>query len=148
MAKDIPVEGLGAEVADLITAVERRIRRAVKAELDPLDLTWAQARVLRVLGREGEPLRMSELADRLRIARRSATSLVDEVAARGLVGRATHTEDRRTVTVALTSKGRAVLARQAERRQRVTTRLTAPLSRAELVTLRDLLHQLDGTDLS
>ncbi len=141
MPTSIPVE---LEVADLIHSVNRRIRHATYQNLDPLGVTPAQARALRVLHRAGGRIQMSELADRLRIARRSATSVVDELAARGLVERATDPLDRRAVVVAPTAEGVALLAHLTRRRHGAARRVLAPLSADQVTALRDLLRQVEA----
>lgn len=145
MARSIPAEGASADVADLIAAVSRRIRRAANRDLDPLGVTWGQVRALRTLARCGEPVRMSDLADRLRIARRSATSVVDELAERGLVARSADPRDRRAVTVEVTPAGWALLEQLTASRRTAAADLTSSLTGAELATLRDLLRRLDDT---
>jgi len=142
MGSGIPAPELSAEVADLIAGVGRRIRRATNHDLEPLGVTWGQVRALRTLGRGDGPVRMSELADRLRIARRSATSVVDELVERGLVARAADPADRRAVTVAVTPAGRALLEQLVTRRRAAAADLTSPLTPAELATLRDLLTRI------
>jgi DNA-binding MarR family transcriptional regulator len=120
------------------------MRRASEPALEPLGVTWAQLRALRSLSRAEPPLRMSELAELLRIARRSATSLVDELAERGLVERLPDPADRRAVTVAVTPAGGALLDQLAQRRREAAGDLTSALDGGELRTLRDLLRRLDG----
>ena len=78
-------------------------------DLGPLGVTWGQVRALRTLARCDGPVRMSELADRLGIARRSATSVVDELVERGLVARHADPTDRRAVEVAVTPAGSRLL---------------------------------------
>lgn len=68
---------------------------------------------------------MSELADRLRIARRSATTVVDDLVERGLVERVADPRDRRATNVALTPAGWTVLAQLDSRRHDATARLTS-----------------------
>jgi DNA-binding MarR family transcriptional regulator len=131
-----------AEVADLVAALSRRIRIDATRDLGPLGVTWGQVRALRTLARAGDPLRMSDLADRLAIARRSATSFVDEHVERGLVERRDDPADRRAVEVAVTARGEAVLEQLRARRRAAATALTADLSAAELTTLHDLLGRL------
>ena len=88
---------------------------------------------------------MSELADLLRIVRRSATSVVDDLVAPGLVARRPDPDDRRAVAVELTPSGSALLAELDQRRRAVAGRLTSRLTPAELATLRDLLARLAPT---
>lgn len=142
MGSGIPEPDPSAEVADLIASVGRRIRRAASHDLEPLGVTWGQVRALRTLGRCAGPVRMSELADRLRIARRSATSVVDELVERGLVERAADPADRRAVTVDVTPAGRALLDQLVDRRRAAAADLTSTLSPAELTTLRELLSRI------
>lgn len=141
---NIPADDVAAEIADLIHGVGRRIRAIANEGLEPLAVTPAQARALRTLANAGRPMRMSDLAERLRIARRSATTVVDELAARGLVERLADTDDRRAVLVAVTAAGRHIVAELADRRHDAARKLSAGLSRADLVALRALLRKLDS----
>ena len=96
-------------LADLVTAAARRLRRVWRAGLAPWDLSPHQGRALLVIAlRPG--LRLSDLADRLRIAPRSATEVVDGLAERGLVTRVPDPSDRRAVLVELTAAGHRTVA--------------------------------------
>jgi len=144
MPRGIPAtDPVGDEVAHLILAVSRRARSAVNRDLDPLGVNWSQVRALRTLARGDGSMRMSELAERLGIARRSATSVVDELAERNLVARRPDPADRRAVAVEISSTGGALLDELDHRRRAAASRLTNVLSRRELVTLRNLLRRLD-----
>ena len=131
-----------AEIADLVAAVSRRIRIDANRDLGPLGVTWAQVRALRMLARAAGPMRMSDLADRLDIARRSATSVVDELAGRNLVERHDDPVDRRAVAVVVTEHGVRLLEKLRSRRRAAASALTAGLSASELTTLQDLLARL------
>jgi len=136
------------DVAELLHRVARRVRQRANEHLGPLGLTPAQARALRTLDRCGEPIRMSELADRLRIARRSATSVVDVLATAGLVERRVDPSDRRATTVTVTRRGAGVLARLAQLRPAALTELAAGVPAGDLAALRTTLAQLDRPDTS
>ena len=97
------------ELAELFSRVARRLRRAAKQELSPLGLTWAQARVLRLLYEAPGPMRMADIACRLEIVARSATSMVDALAATGLVTRMGDPTDRRSVLVEASATGRTLV---------------------------------------
>ena len=142
MSPSIPV---AEEVVDLLHAVNRRIRAAAGDDLQPLGVSPAQARALRVVGRAEPPLRMSELAERLGIARRSATSVVDDLAAAGLVDRRRDPDDGRAVVVAPSPAGRALLAGLRSRRRAAGAALVAGLPSGDRAVLRDLLRRLDST---
>ncbi len=133
---------VASEVADLLQGITHLMRREARHELGSDSVTWAQMRALRVLDRMGEPARMSELADELNIARRSATSLVDELVARGLVVRGHDPLDRRAVTVAVTPAGRGRVVELSARRRRAAVGLLSGLSDEELGALRDLLRRV------
>lgn len=132
------------EVAELIGSLSRRLRRAAHHELGPLGVTPAQLRALRTVDGCGAAIRMSELADRLHIARRSATSVVEELVDRGLLERQADPDDRRAVEVAVTAAGRRLLRRVQERRRSAARRLLTRLSPQELAELGDLLRRLEG----
>lgn len=132
------------EVAELLHRVNRRLRRRASEQLSGLGLTPAQARALRTLGRAGGPIRMSALAAQLGIARRSATSVVDELAGSGLVERQADPTDRRARAVVLTGPGAAVLRRLSELRHHALAELAAGWRAEDLERLRRALVRLDA----
>jgi DNA-binding MarR family transcriptional regulator len=95
-------------LAEAFWAVTRRLRDTSQETLAPWDITPAQLRALRVLRRHGI-MRLSELSDRLRIAPRSATEVVDALEAQGLVQRRPDPGDRRATLVEVTDDGSGVL---------------------------------------
>src|SRR4051794_39474520 len=87
--------------------VARRLRHASRESLAEWDVAPSHARALGVLDRLG-PLRLSDLAERLRIAPRSTTEVVDGLEERGLVQRRPDPDDRRATYVSLTAAGQQV----------------------------------------
>jgi DNA-binding MarR family transcriptional regulator len=87
------------------------LARQVESVLAEHDLTLAQYRLLALL--DERPEMASALAEKLTVSRPSVTTVVDGLAARGLVERSHDTTDRRRVNHVLTKAGAAVL-RQAE----------------------------------
>jgi len=134
MATDEP------DAADLLLRVSRPLQRRVGDRLAPLGVTQAQVRVLRALDREHRPVRMGVLAERLDVVPRSATSLVDALAAAGLVRREPDPDDRRVVAVSLTPEGRRTLAAVRRVRRLVADELMAPLDLDQRAVLRSLLE--------
>lgn len=145
MASDIPPTPSPEEVADLLHTTTRRIRHAFGHDLAPTGITPAQWRALRTVAWHDEPVRMSHLADRLGIARRSATSVVEELVARGLLQRGDDAADRRSVVVSATPAGLRVLDDVRERRRRTTAQALTDLSPAELSILAELLRRIGST---
>jgi len=142
-------EGMGYEdpvqLADLIHGLTRRLRRAQAERLAPLGLTPAQERALRVIARDDEPPRMTEIADRLGIVPRSLTTVVDALEEAGLVRREIDPSNRRAILLRLTDRGSAVRDELREARRRAAEDLFAPLSVADRKTLADLLTLLDAS---
>ncbi|MFC9437553.1 MarR family winged helix-turn-helix transcriptional regulator [Nocardia sp. NPDC057030] len=139
------MEPVDTDLPELFLRAAKRIRRNQVGRLAPLGLTPAQARALRIIAHHDEPLRMTELAERLGIVPRSATTVVDALTAADLVTRAPDPANRRATLVTLTESGRATLARMAEARRAAAEELFATLTAEQRDTLRDLLATLDST---
>ena len=134
---DDTTSGLG----DLVVRVARTLRRRFAATLAPWDLSPHQARALRVVSaRDG--VRLSELAEALRIAPRSATEVADALAGRGLVERSADPGDRRAVLLRPTEEGRRVQREVEEARAADAEALFARLSPADRDALERILRQL------
>ncbi len=91
-------------LSEAFRGIARQLRHATAEALAPWDVTPSQARALGTLRRGGE-LRAGELAERLRIAPRSATEVIDGLAGRDLVERSPDPADRRATIVRLTAAG-------------------------------------------
>ncbi|HEX6493578.1 MAG TPA: MarR family transcriptional regulator [Candidatus Dormibacteraeota bacterium] len=133
-----PAADTSARLAELLTGAARRFHRAAGARLAPLGITWAQARVMRLIAAPGSSMRMADLAAHLGVVPRSATSMVDALAAGGLVARHADPLDRRSVLVSLSNDGRRLLDGLHEARRETAETMLAPLGaadRAELVRL-------------
>ncbi len=131
-----------AQIAELLRATNRQVRRLAERELGPLGVTPAQLTALRVLS-EG-PRRVGDVATRLGIVPRSATSVIDELEAAGLVRRQPDPTDRRAVLVSLTDRGADVLESYRARRRAGVAELLGRLSAAEQRELIRLLSRLSG----
>lgn len=140
-----------ADLTTLVMRIARHTRRRTLEALEPFGLSPHQARAFRVVAheRDGE-LRLSGLADRLRIAPRSATEVVDALEEAGLVTRALSPTDRRAVALTLTTKGRGLAADIDRARAERSDDLFSCLSDAERATLAQLLTraltQADAAD--
>ena len=72
------------------------------------DLTFTQLRGLSVLARR-QPLRMSDLAESLGMTPASASALIERMEQRRFVTRRSDADDRRTVLVELSRRGKHIL---------------------------------------
>jgi DNA-binding MarR family transcriptional regulator len=122
-------------------AVSRRMREHAKREMEPWGIAPSQGRALSVLMANGE-MRLSALAERLRIAPRSATEVVDELQNRGLVQRLPDPDDRRATLVTLTGPGRATGQEIKAARAAASERLFAELDDDDRATLARILRKL------
>lgn len=129
------------QIAALLDGIVRRQRRASREGFGE-NVTHGQFRVLRTLDHAAEPIRLSELAARLGIVPRSATSVVDDLEAAGLVARQPDPGDRRATLVDLTADGRQILTTLREKRRDVMVSQLARLSTDEQQTLATLLQRL------
>ena len=138
-------EESSVQLADLLQRLTRRLRRAQMSQLAPLGLTPAQERALRLITQSEEPLRMAELAHRLRIVPRSVTTVIDSLEQAGLVRRAIDPANRRAIRLHLTDEGLAVREEMREARRQASEDLFAPLSGAQRGQLMGLLSALDDS---
>ncbi|WP_427896245.1 MarR family winged helix-turn-helix transcriptional regulator [Kribbella sp. GL6] len=129
------------QIAALLDGIVRRQRRASREGFGE-NVTHGQFRVLRTLDHAAEPIRLSELAARLGIVPRSATSVVDDLEAAGLVARHPDPHDRRATLVDLTTNGRQILTTLREKRRDVMVSQLSRLSPSEQQTLAHLLGRL------
>jgi DNA-binding MarR family transcriptional regulator len=128
-----PVE----ELRYLILAVQREGNRSLTEALRPLELTPAQAEVLRVL-QQFQPLSLIALGDLLICETGSPSRLINGMVEAGLIERVPSTINRRMVTLTLTKKGeeRAEHVREVEQMMyRTITELLEGVSLPEIQAL-------------
>lgn len=129
------------DLAESFWAVARRLRHHTRAALEPWDLSPSLARALGVLVRDGD-LRPGALADRLRIAARTATEVVDDLQRLGLAERRPDPADRRAVLVTPTAEGRRVNREIQAARQAEGERFFAALDAGDRADLARILDRL------
>lgn len=159
------------DLGELFHAAFRGLRRRWAHELAPFEMTPHQWRALNTLARHGDAcapaagagttaalraavaspegvLRLKALAEQLRIAPRSATEVVDQLEAKGLVERLPDPHDRRAVLVQLTAAGQDLRSDVQRARREQANEYFARLEsgeRAELARLLGVLGE-DGSD--
>jgi len=130
-----------AALGDLVMRLARTQRRRWREALAPWELSPHQARALRVVS-ASDGVRLSELAEALRIAPRSATEVADGLQERGLVERAPDPGDRRAVVLTATDAGRRVQREVDDARAADSHELFAQLSAADRTELARILRTL------
>ena len=135
-----PVE----ELRYLMLAVQREGNRSLTEALRSLELTPAQAEVLRVL-QEFQPLSLISLGDLLVCETGSPSRLVNGMVEAGLIERVPSTINRRMVTLTLTEKGEERAERVREVEQMMYRTITELLEGVSLPEIQALLwHFIKG----
>jgi DNA-binding MarR family transcriptional regulator len=128
-------------LGDLVMRVARAQRRRFREVLAPWDLSPHHARALRVVS-ERDGMRLTDLAEALHIAPRSATEVVDGLQERGLVERTPDPGDRRAVLLRVTDEGRRIRAEIEAARTADAEELFGRLSPGDRAELARLLRTL------
>ena len=129
------------ELGELLMRASRAQRRRWRDVLAPWDLSPHQARALSVVC-ERDGVRLSDLAEALRIAPRSATEVADGLQDRGLVERTPDPGDRRAVILRPTDEGRRIRGEIGTARAADSSELFARLSPEDRDTLARILRTL------
>ncbi|MFG2874227.1 MarR family winged helix-turn-helix transcriptional regulator [Streptomyces sp. NPDC048337] len=131
-------------LAEQLLRLTRRLHRIQKRHMEPLGITPAQSRLLRLVSHyEGEqPPRMADLATRLEVVPRAVTTLVDGLEAAECVRRAPDPANRRVIRIELTDTGRATLRRLRNARTDAAEEILAPLTAEQREVLGGLLNAL------
>lgn len=112
-----------------ITRMARRLRQEAGTDLGP-----SQLAALATIERHG-PLAPSELADRERVRRPTATRVLTRLIDAGLVGRIPDPADGRSAIVTVTPRGRALLRRLRRRKTAYLARGLRELPREDVEAL-------------
>lgn len=132
-----------ASLSDLLMRVARLQRRRLRNVLAPWELSPHQARALRAItARDG--MRLSELAEALHIAPRSATEVADALQGRGLIERTPDPADRRAVVLRPTAEGHRVQREVGAARAADVRSLFAPLDPSDRASLARILRTLSA----
>ncbi len=127
---------LDRQVCFALAVASRTVISLYRPLLEPMGLTHPQYLVMLALW-EDEPLRVSELADRLSLEPATLSPLLKRLESAGLVTRRRDPHDERAVAVGLTPAGRRLRAQAEKIPPAVMARLGIGL--AELEELRDRL---------
>jgi DNA-binding MarR family transcriptional regulator len=130
-------------LSEAFWGVARLLRNKARESLAPWDIAPSHGRALGTLMRHGA-MRLSDLAEHLHIAPRSATEVVDALQDRGLVERRPDPADRRATLVALTAAGARVGTAIRASRSAEAERIFGALSTTDRADLTRILHKLRG----
>lgn len=105
-------------------------------------LTLPQVHAMEILGSH-TALRMKELAERMGVTTGTLTVLADRLEKADLIRRKPHQEDRRSILVELTDKGREIFEEHDQLHDQLTQDITANLSEEERATLATILEKMN-----
>jgi DNA-binding MarR family transcriptional regulator len=128
-------------LAETFWSLARQLRRASLESLARWDITPSQSRAVRVLTRHGV-MRLSDLAEHLRIAARSTTEVVDSLEEKGLLERQPDPHDRRATLIALSASGVALAEGIQSSRGTEAERVFDRLSTTDRAHLARILNKL------
>ena len=131
-------EELAPRLRLAITRTARRLRQEAGSDLGP-----SQTAALATIERHG-PLSPSEVADRERIKRPTATRIVRHLQAAGLVERVRDPEDGRASILTITSDGRSLLRRLRARKTAYLAQRLDGLDEEDRRTLERAAELLEG----
>jgi DNA-binding MarR family transcriptional regulator len=127
--------GSGPEVMFSLLHAAHSLEKRWEDALARVDLSGPKFAALTHLVRAGEPLSLSECAERMTCVRSNITQLVDRLEADGLVRRVEDPSDRRTVRAELTALGvkrQAAGAREVDKVQKEFARMLSGVDQAAL----------------
>lgn len=136
------------DLGDQMHRINHRLRRRWGVQLAPYGLSPHYFRALAAIARAQHiddavtGLKLREIAERLRIAPRSATEVIDGLEERELVQRVPHPSDRRATLVQITDEGLRLHAELRAQRQSSNTEFFAVLDAADRQELNRLLGKL------
>lgn len=144
--KPRPTPQPAADVERVIAIFERLMHRLMAThapELNTIELTMSQTKAIYLVLAAGQ-LRMSELAARLGITSSTATGIVDNLVATGLLARHEDASDRRQVVVSATPEAEATVERFRELNSYRLRELLDRVAAADLVVVERALTILDA----
>ena len=129
-------------VAFSILHAAQLIEEKIENRLAAVGLSMAKQSALSKLEEAGEPLTLSQLAEKLSCVRSNITQLVDRLEADGLVRRLADPADRRSVRAELTPQGREKQEAGAAEMAKVQAEISDRLGTMDLASLEAALGAL------
>ncbi len=134
-----------SEIVSLVFLMGQSLKERMHKGIDHGKCTLLELEALRYVEREGRPL-MSEIARKFHVTPPAATLLIAGLVREKLLARALDPSDRRSVRIALTKKGRLLLAKGMARRVREMKKAFAVLAPEERAMFADILRKITKTN--
>lgn len=124
-----------------------RVMGPIRAMLSDVGITEQQWRVLRVL-HEGGPQEPTQIAERACLLLPSLTRILQKLAEKELISRATDRNDRRKQVISITQGGAALIEDNLATSIAIMDRIKSEMGADRYEALLDLLNELDATEIS
>lgn len=131
------------ELENLLFNILRTFYQFERIEVSTFDLSYDMIYILKLLWRIPF-LRISDIAEEMKIKVFSATRLVDQLEKRALVKRAKSKEDLRIIQVSITPKGRRMVKKIEDHALDLITSNMDQFSGDELKTIRKTIRSLNS----
>ncbi len=122
--------------------IRKKIARTAKDNLD-LNITPLHIEIMMVLEEEGT-MHVSEIGQRLQIARAQMTKLIDKLVSLDIIEREPDLQDRRSINIKLTEHGKVILKEQKNMITLAAREIISSLSQENLESLSISLRNLRG----
>lgn len=118
-------------------------RKLLKTALDSvnIDISPLHSEIMRLVKKD-ETLHITEIGERLQVARAQMTHLIDRLVKLGMVERRANSTDRRMTNIVLTDKGSAFLEKHVSNIRKATKEFVSGLTDEELADLSASLERL------
>ncbi len=130
-----------SKIISLMFIIGRRMREEMKQNEKVGGASWIHFEALRYIEEQRRPL-MSDVAGYFSITRPAATLLVDGLVEGKMLRRIVDVHDRRAVRVALTPKGKQILAQGIKQRVKKITEVFSVLDAKEHAELVRILNKI------
>lgn len=139
---DLAVDAMA--IVGRLLSLGRQLEARAAAMLKPLGLHYTDLDVLATLRRQGKPFRLTptELRESVLITSGAMTACLDRLEGNGLIARASHPSDRRSIAAELTAAGRKLIDKAIVVRFEEATDAVSVLTEAERKQLERLLKKL------
>lgn len=141
----MPVEQFADNINEVMPVIVKEFTRRQANELYKGKITLQQLFILELLFRRGE-LKMSALAQYMRVTTANMTGLIERLVRDGYAQRAYDPKDRRIINIGLTSKGQELVKKVSNQRRAMVIKIFGRLSEADrreylriLMNIRDIL---------
>ena len=139
------IERFSRRMIELMPQMIRGFARHEHNSLSRGEITMPQLWLLEHLARQPQSRPMHELARFLSVSKPAATGLIDRLISQQLVRREPDARDRRIVRIAITAKGRRVLANIWDQKRRMIVEVFGQISPPQRAQYLSILEQVAAT---